>query len=254
MSTIESKIRIEDDQLSSSMSSKGRNEDRNQEWFNADVDTNRTGYCRHLREEVATLVKNGHLREILSDRAKNNYGKNLDVAEPSNLDAESPRMTMHMIFGGDEVNRVIFSTTMKTKISITHGNRIREVLEDDITLIEEDDDRLLLPHNDDLVNSFNVLDFKIKRVLVDPGSSTNIIQWRVLEQANLTGNIVPATKLLSWFNLTSVTTRGEILLPTHAEGVQETTMFEVVDGYMGYNVILGRLWIHEINAVPPTYH
>nr|XP_016443053.1 PREDICTED: uncharacterized protein LOC107768436 [Nicotiana tabacum] len=36
----------------------------------------RTRDCRHLREEVATLLKNGHLREFLSDRAKNNYGGN----------------------------------------------------------------------------------------------------------------------------------------------------------------------------------
>lgn len=35
----------------------------------------KTGECSHLREEVAVLLKNGHLREFLSDRAKNNYWK-----------------------------------------------------------------------------------------------------------------------------------------------------------------------------------
>ncbi|XP_019242134.1 PREDICTED: uncharacterized protein LOC109228071 [Nicotiana attenuata] len=34
------------------------------------------GDCRDLREEVATLLKNGHLKEFLSDQAKNNYGRN----------------------------------------------------------------------------------------------------------------------------------------------------------------------------------
>jgi len=56
------------------------------------------------------------------------------------------------------------------------------------------------------------------------------------------------------FNLTSVTTQGEILLSTHVEGVTKTTLFEVVDGYMGYNVILGRPWMHEMKIVPSTYH
>nr|XP_016444135.1 PREDICTED: uncharacterized protein LOC107769433 [Nicotiana tabacum] len=88
---------------------------------------------------------------------------------------------------------------------------------------------------------------------VDHGSSSNIIQWRVLEQAKLTENIVSATKLLAGFNLTIVITRGEILLTTHAEGIKNTTMFEVVDGDMGYNVILARPWIHEMK-VPSTYH
>ncbi|XP_075091803.1 uncharacterized protein LOC142171969 [Nicotiana tabacum] len=104
-----------------------------------------------------------------------------------------------------------------------------------------------------MVISLNVLDFKIKRVLVDLGSSANIIQWRVLEQAKLTGSIIPATKLLAEFNLASVTTRGEILLPTNVEGLMKTTLFEVIDGDMGYNIILGRPWLHEMKALPSTY-
>ncbi|XP_070008670.1 uncharacterized protein [Nicotiana sylvestris] len=128
------------------------------------------------------------------------------------------------------------------------------LLEDDITFTEEDAYRLLLLYNDALVISLNVLDFKIKRVLVDPGSLANIIQWRVLEQVKLTRSIIPATKLLVEFNLASVITQGEILLPTNAEGVMKTTLFEVVDGDIGYNIILGRPWLHEMKVVPLTYH
>ncbi|XP_070048943.1 uncharacterized protein [Nicotiana tomentosiformis] len=146
------------------------------------------------------LLKNGHLNEFLNNRAKNNYGRNQDVVEPLKPVVGSPRMTMNMTFGGDEV-RVTFSVAKKMKISVTHRKRIREVLEDDITFTEEDAEGLLLPYNDTLVISLNVLDFKIKCVLVDPGSSANIIQWRVLEQAKLTGNIFPAIKRLVGFTL-----------------------------------------------------
>ncbi|XP_070034975.1 uncharacterized protein [Nicotiana tomentosiformis] len=161
---------------------------------------------------------------------------------------------INIIFGGNEINGVTFSIEKKTKLSVTHSKRLREVVEDDITFTKEDADGLLLPHNDALVISFNVLDFKIKHVLVDLESSANIIQWRVLEQAKLTRSIIPTTKLLAGFNLASVTTRGEILLPTKAEGVMKTTMFEVVDDDLGYNIILGRPWIHEIKVVPSPYH
>ncbi|XP_070057573.1 uncharacterized protein [Nicotiana tomentosiformis] len=140
------------------------------------------------------------------------------------------------------------------KVLVTHSKRLREVAEEDITFTEEDVDGLLLPHNDALVISSNVLDFKIKRVLVDPESSTNIIQWRVLEKANLIRSIISATKLLAGFNLASVTTQGEILLPTNAEGAMKTALLEVVDGDMGYNIILGRPWVHEMKVVPSTYH
>nr|XP_009605952.1 uncharacterized protein LOC104100431 [Nicotiana tomentosiformis] len=210
--------------------------------------------CRHLREEVATLLKNGHLREFLSDRAKNNYGRNCDNAEPSKAGEDPPLQKINMIFGGNEINGVTFSATKKTKVSITHSKRLREVTEDGITFTEEDADGLLLPHKDALVISLKVLDFKIKRVLVYPGSVANIIQWRVLEQAKLTGSIIPATKLLVGFNFASVTTRGEIMLPSNAEEVMKTALFEVVDGEMGYNIILGKPWLHEMRDVPSTYH
>ncbi|XP_070047122.1 uncharacterized protein [Nicotiana tomentosiformis] len=156
-----------------------------------------------------------------------------------------------MIFGGNEINGVTFLAAKKMKVLITHSKRLWE---DDITFTEEDADGLLLPHNDALVISLNVLDFKIKCVLVDSGSSANIIQWRVLEQVKLTGSIILATKLLDGFNLVSMTTRGEILLLTNVEGLMKTTLFKVVDGYMGYNIILGRPWLHDMKVVPSTYH
>ncbi|XP_019253859.1 PREDICTED: uncharacterized protein LOC109232547 [Nicotiana attenuata] len=209
----------------------------------------RTGDCRHLHEEVETLQKNGHLRELLSDRAKNNYDCNCDNAEPSKAREDPLRLMINMIFGGNEIKRVTFLAAKKMKVSVTQSKRLREVAEDDITFTEEYTDRLLPPHNGALVISLNVLDFKIKRVLVDLVSSANIIQWRVLEQAKLTGSIIPPTKPLA-----SVTTRGEIMLPTNAEGVMKMTLSQVVDGDMGYNIILRIPWLHEMKVVPLTYH
>ncbi|XP_070046246.1 uncharacterized protein [Nicotiana tomentosiformis] len=171
------------------------------------MNVHRTGDCQHIREEVATLLKNGHLREFLSDRAKKNYGRNRDNAEPSKERENPPCQMINMIFEGNEINRVTFSATKKKKVSITNSKRLRE---DDITLTEEDADRLLFSHNDALIISLNMLDIKIKRVLVDPGSSANIIQWRVLEQAKLIGSIIPSTKLIAGFNLARVTTWGRL--------------------------------------------
>ncbi|XP_070057661.1 uncharacterized protein [Nicotiana tomentosiformis] len=130
-----------------------------------ETNNHRIGDCRHLGEKVATLMKNNHLREFLSDRAKNNYGCNRDNAEPSKAGKVPPHQMINMIFEGNEINGVTFSAAKNTKVSITHSKRLRE---DDITFTKEDADGLLLPHKDALVISLNVLDFKIKRVLVDP--------------------------------------------------------------------------------------
>ncbi|XP_019234854.1 PREDICTED: uncharacterized protein LOC109215277 [Nicotiana attenuata] len=53
----------------------------------------RTGDFRHLREEVETLLKNGHLREFLSDQAKKNYGRNRDNASTAGEDPHARRST-----------------------------------------------------------------------------------------------------------------------------------------------------------------
>ncbi|XP_070035130.1 uncharacterized protein [Nicotiana tomentosiformis] len=171
--------------------------------------------CRNLCKEIETLLKNSHLREFLSNWAKNNYDRSRGSAEPLKIREEPPRLTINIIFEGNEINSVTFSATKKTKLSVTYSKRLWEVSEDDITFTEEDADGLLLPHNDALVFSLKVLDFKIKRVLVDPGSSANVIQWRVLELASLTGSITLLTKLLTGFNLASVTTGGGGDLATH---------------------------------------
>ncbi|XP_019248433.1 PREDICTED: uncharacterized protein LOC109227691 [Nicotiana attenuata] len=80
----------------------------------------KTGNCQHLREEVATILMNDHLKEFLSDWAISNYGKNRYAGEPAKLAARSPRLTINMFFGGDEVNGVTFLVAKKTKISLTH--------------------------------------------------------------------------------------------------------------------------------------
>ncbi|XP_019239757.1 PREDICTED: uncharacterized protein LOC109219739 [Nicotiana attenuata] len=104
------------------------------------------------------------------------------------------------------------------------------------------------------VNGMTFSAMEKMKISVTHGSSANVIQLRVLEQEKLIENIVPTTKLLAGFNLTSVTTRREIVLPTYAERVTKSTLFEVVDGDKGYNVILGRPWIREMKVMPSIYH
>lgn len=96
--------------------------------------------------EIAILLKNRHLRKILSDRAKNNYGKSHDATEPTKPTKPigSPRLTIHVIFRVVEENGVTFSAARKTKTSVTHGKSIHKIPEDDeITFNKEDADEII---------------------------------------------------------------------------------------------------------------
>nr|XP_016476692.1 PREDICTED: uncharacterized protein LOC107798234 [Nicotiana tabacum] len=95
---------------------------------------------------------------------------------------------------------------------------------------------------------------EVNRVLVDPGSSANIIRSKVVKQLGLQDQIVPASRVLNGFNMASETTRGEIILPISIAGTMQSTRFHVIEGDMRYNALLGGSWIHNMRAVPSTLH
>ncbi|XP_059310295.1 uncharacterized protein LOC132061512 [Lycium ferocissimum] len=174
----------------------------------------RTENCRQLREEVARLFNLGYLREFLSERAKAHF-KNLDSNQQDR--AEEPQQVIYMIIGGADIP--IGPVIKRTKISITREKRIRN---DDpngpITFNDEDMEGIAQPHNDALVIAVLINKFRIKRVLIDRGSSSNIIRWRVIEQLGLLDQIILAIRVLNGFNMACETTKGEITLPISMAG------------------------------------
>ena len=49
-------------------------------------------------------------------------------------------------------------------------------------------------------------------------------------------------------------TAGEVVLPVYAEGINMSTKFLLIDCQSSYNMILGRPSIHDMGAVPSTFH
>nr|XP_016447569.1 PREDICTED: uncharacterized protein LOC107772586 [Nicotiana tabacum] len=119
---------------------------------------------------------------------------------------------------------------------------------------DEDAEGTEQPHNDALVIFVLMNNIQVKHVLVDPGSSTNIIRSRVVEQLVLQDHIVPAARVLNGFNMASKTTKGKIVLPVNVAGTIQETKFHVIEGDMIYISLLGRPWIHNMKAVPSTLH
>nr|XP_043612730.1 uncharacterized protein LOC122584738 [Erigeron canadensis] len=71
-----------------------------------------------------------------------------------------------------------------------------------------------------------------------------------ISEDNIIGKISP----LIGFSGETKYTIGEIKLPVYVEGLNSMQKFCVVDVLLGCNIILGRPWIHEMRAVPSTYH
>ncbi|XP_009589851.1 uncharacterized protein [Nicotiana tomentosiformis] len=202
----------------------------------------RTTDCRLLHGEVEHLLKQGYLTDLFSEKGRQSYMKNKQ--EPPK--PPSPKRPIKVIIGGDEVNGVTYTAIKKmSKVTVTHGKRVHQVLDgDNITFDDEDVDGLTISHNDALVISLLVHDTNVKRVLIDPGSSVNIILLRVVNEMQANDKVIPKAWSLSRFDNSSVITKEEVVLTTFAEGVVKDTKFQVIDADMAYNIIQGRPWIH----------
>ncbi|XP_057811429.1 uncharacterized protein LOC131025646 [Salvia miltiorrhiza] len=189
------------------------------------------------RLEVAYLLKQGHLTDYLIEKGKQTLQQERDrhddhrEATPPN--PPSHERTVNVIYGGSEVSGVTHSAakkhTRQAKSNKAETNMPCQTAStlptQTISFHTTESDKLLHPHHDAL------------------GDGLERVQNNKKKFAVLIG-----------FSGETKTTMGEIDLPVYAEGVNQSTKFLVINAPSAFNVILGRPWIHDMEAVPSTYH
>ncbi|KAJ9544306.1 hypothetical protein OSB04_024013 [Centaurea solstitialis] len=212
---------------------------------------NTTDECISLKKEVAYLKTNGHLKGIISDEAKR-------PASPIHT------KVVNCITGGSEVCGLTYSAAKRHAREGPEGFPIpedsktaaeRELDAPKLTFDQDDLSGVNQKHHDALVIQLTIGNCLTTRVLVDGGSSANVIFSDTLKIMGIDrSNIVRRTTTLVGFNGDATNTLGEITLPVFAKGINKQTKFNVIDCPSAYNAILGRPWIHDMKAVPSTYH
>nr|XP_016435330.1 PREDICTED: uncharacterized protein LOC107761602 [Nicotiana tabacum] len=107
--------------------------------------------CITLRQEVVNMLRQGHLKDLLSERGRTNAAGGCEQHQGPPK-PPSPTRTVHIIIcGGDDssINNVKFNTTHKLKWSITREQY--DELEESIILDKLDTNDLAFPHYDALV-------------------------------------------------------------------------------------------------------
>ena len=115
------------------------------------------------------------------------------------------------------------------------------------------------PHNDSLVATILIANKKMDRVLVDSGSSADIMALEAFDEMGLNrGDMRCVDTWLSGFAGGCVSPMGVINLPvTLGEGEQQATRmaeFLVMNTRRAYNVILGRPSLYKFKAIVSVYH
>ncbi|XP_034708876.1 uncharacterized protein LOC117931912 [Vitis riparia] len=124
-----------------------------------------------------------------------------------------------------------------------------------ITLPPIDPNRVLQPHQNALILTLGINDFDVRQILVDPGSSADLLQMFTFKQMGFPSSTLEnPRRILSGFNRASTTSLGDVMLPVQAGPIILNVQFFMVEDLSSFNAIMGRTWLHGMKVIPSTYH
>ncbi|KAG7552073.1 Integrase catalytic core [Arabidopsis thaliana x Arabidopsis arenosa] len=223
--------------------------------------------CSVLKKHLAELWASGDLSKFkLEDFVKEYHEakdtpKDQSFKRPRQSNEEEPRSSkgkINVIIGGSKLCRDTINAIKKHKRNVLFKANLGEEMDfqgTSISFDEEETCHLERPHDDALVITLDVANFEVSRILVDTGSSVDLIFLGTLERMGISrADIVGPPSPLVAFTSESAMSLGTIKLPVLAKNVSKIVDFVVFDKPAAYNIILGTPWIYQMKAVPSTYH
>ncbi|XP_076931896.1 uncharacterized protein LOC143597214 [Bidens hawaiensis] len=175
-----------------------------------------------LRREISYLLSKGHLKELLGKMNRNRD------PEQDFKRTESPplgALIVNVISGGSNICGMSYSgprknaNVAKAEKPERPTNTMILPKKYGVSFDDEDKSNIRDPHRDGLVITLYISNCFVRMILLDNGSSVNIIQLDTLKRMN-----IPKSKIVS---------KSSVLVGFNGEG---------------------RPWIHYTKVVPSTYH
>ena len=162
-----------------------------------------TADCYDLKQQIEALLREGQLQKFVSKgRTDTNLWKQAPRWE--NDHSRPPIGDIRMIVGGTTT-----TGSSKKACRTTLGWRESPI----IGFSEEDARRLHHPHDDALIVSIRVGDYNVHRMLVDNGSSADILYYPAFQQMGIDRTrLIPTNAPLVGFGGTRVLPLGAITL------------------------------------------
>ncbi|XP_056858128.1 uncharacterized protein LOC130507431 [Raphanus sativus] len=208
-----------------------------------------------LRDKLNAKIDD--LRTTLNRKKRDTAEASNDLRDMLRARRAQTRPRINVIMGGSPPCGDSVRAVKDHRRQATTSQRWPQKQVDDQPITFSSDDTLgvHLPHNDPLLVVLGIDKYDVTKVLIDTGSSVDIIFRETLVKMGIDLNDVkPSTRTLTGFNGSSEVIAGTIRLSVHACGVTRTVKFSVVGSKAPYHVILGTPWLHSMRAIASTYH
>ncbi|KAK0580825.1 hypothetical protein LWI29_006641 [Acer saccharum] len=187
-----------------------------------------TSKCFQLRDHIESLIRDGHLKDFAlkgdkhGGRQDNRQGNGQERKSPRR---NSPNATINTIFGGPHTGRSNRERMSKVR-EVMHESRSMEINSvqrnpkkgreghDPITFTAEDSDGIDAKPNDAIVVGVRIAHRDVLRVMIDNGSSVDILSARVYDELRLDRkDLEPFHVPLKGFGGAEIRSLGTVKLP-----------------------------------------
>ncbi|GAV59697.1 hypothetical protein CFOL_v3_03228, partial [Cephalotus follicularis] len=168
-------------------------------WYHRDHGHD-TEECRQLKNQIEDLIRKGHLRKYVERDSP--QGRMEQRREEAPRQQEEQLGVIHTISrgvasGGDHKNaRKAYGRQSLTVQQVHHSKMLRTGGDEEvITFSEADYEGVRIPHDDPVAVTLLVELFTMKRILIDSGSSADILYKHAFDQLKITFLVVDTPSL-----------------------------------------------------------
>uniref|UniRef100_A0A2N9HHU0 Uncharacterized protein n=1 Tax=Fagus sylvatica TaxID=28930 RepID=A0A2N9HHU0_FAGSY len=206
-----------------------------------------------------TLIRQGKLQKYVSRPTNTRPAKPPAQREQAEHNRPGPVGEIRTIVGGpasggtSRASRKAYARQVHNIMVVQRPPKNIRLDDQIISFSEEDARGTHQPHDDALVITINIAGFTTRRVMVDNGSSADILYLPAYQQMRLDKDkLRPMDAPLVGFTGDKVCPVGIVTLPitvgTHPKTVSKTVDFLVVNCPSAYNAIIGRPTLNRLRA------